>query len=114
MTLALVLSGGGARGDFEFGALQYLYRRRGADSKILVGTSVGSLNVLKLAEGNDPTNSRRGYPDLERMWLGLQTNSDMYGEAAWLGRNRRAYPQLLDGPQSVSGHLRSAEIDSLG
>ena len=49
---AIVLSGGSAKGDFEVGAVRCLYNR-GVRPKILCGTSVGSVNALKLAEGED-------------------------------------------------------------
>jgi predicted acylesterase/phospholipase RssA len=47
---AIALSGGGTKGDFEVGAVRYLYDN-GVHPKILCGTSVGSINALKLAEG---------------------------------------------------------------
>src|SRR5690242_8965466 len=51
---AIVLSGGGTKGDFEVGAVRCLYEQ-GIFPKILGGTSVGSVNALKLAEGEDHT-----------------------------------------------------------
>jgi predicted patatin/cPLA2 family phospholipase len=52
MNTAIVLSGGGAHGDFEVGALRYLYNR-GFYPKIICGSSVGAINGVKLAEGGD-------------------------------------------------------------
>ncbi len=46
---ALVLSGGGAKGCFEAGAVQALYNHWQPD--IICGVSVGSVNAVKLAEG---------------------------------------------------------------
>ena len=83
MTTAFVLSGGGARGDFELGAVKYLLSIQ-KEPAILAGTSVGALLALKLAEGHDAGDNSRGYPDLESLWLNLQTNSDMYVETEWL------------------------------
>jgi len=49
---ALVLTGGGARGAYEVGALQYILERFGARAyDILTGTSVGALNACFLAVG---------------------------------------------------------------
>jgi hypothetical protein len=51
-TVALVLAGGGARGAYEVGALSVLLpelERRGQRPRILLGTSVGALNVGFLA-----------------------------------------------------------------
>lgn len=51
-TVALVLAGGGARGAYEAGALAELIpalERRGQRPRLLIGTSVGALNVAFLA-----------------------------------------------------------------
>lgn len=82
---AIVLSGGGAKGDFEVGAVRCLYNH-GIRPKILCGTSVGSVNALKLAEGEDtpsaqgqpPAGHLRGLAGLEKMWLGLTDDSQMW------------------------------------
>lgn len=80
---ALVLSGGGARGDFQLGAIQCLYERARVPN-IICGTSVGAINALKLAEGEDPANPAQGLSGLDRIWRSLQTNDDMYLAEAWL------------------------------
>jgi len=54
--VGLVLSGGGARGAYELGALSVLapvLERRGERPRIIVGTSVGALNASYLAAGAD-------------------------------------------------------------
>jgi len=50
MTTAIVLSGGGAKGDFEFDALRYLYDQ-GIRPDIICGTSVGANNESNLLKG---------------------------------------------------------------
>ena len=52
MNTALVLSGGGARGDFQVGAIRYLYDHA-LWPNIICGASVGAINAVKLAEGGD-------------------------------------------------------------
>ena len=84
MTTALVLSGGGARGDFEVGALRFLYDQ-GVRPDIICGTSVGSVNGVKLAEGENGADPTQGLPGLEALWFELQVNTDMYLEEPWLG-----------------------------
>ncbi|MCM3042540.1 patatin-like phospholipase family protein [Paenibacillus motobuensis] len=83
MAVGLVLSGGGARGDFEVGAVRYLYEL-GIRPTVLTGSSVGAINAIKLAEGegdgNDPNRGLRG---LIQIWRGLNTNSDMWREEDW-------------------------------
>ncbi|GAA3634900.1 patatin-like phospholipase family protein [Microlunatus ginsengisoli] len=83
MTDALSLSGGGAKGDFQVGALRHLYDR-GIRPTIICSTSVGSINAIKLAEGDDPADPSRGLAGLERQWESLQVNGDMYVEEDWL------------------------------
>ena len=80
---ALVLSGGGAKGDFELGAIRALYDA-GVVPRILVGTSVGAINAVKLAEGEDPSDPSRGLTGLERLWESLRVDEDMSVPAPWL------------------------------
>ena len=81
MPVAITLSGGGARGDFEVGAVRCLYDR-GIRPGIICGCSVGAINGAKLAEGEG--NLDQGLQGLESLWLGLQTNTDMWLEEDWL------------------------------
>jgi len=78
---AIALSGGGTKGDFEVGAVRYLYDN-GVHPKILSGTSVGSINALKLAEGEGaPTGAPghvRGLAGLEQIWHSLKNDADMW------------------------------------
>jgi NTE family protein len=82
MSTGLVLSGGGSRGDFQLGAIRFLYDQ-GVQPDIIAGVSVGAINGGKLAEGEgDPNQGLRG---LESMWNSLQFNSDMFLFEPWLG-----------------------------
>lgn len=47
---ALVLSGGGSKGAYEVGAVQYLYQALGRSYDIICGVSVGALNGAFLAQ----------------------------------------------------------------
>lgn len=80
---ALILSGGGSRGDFEVGAIRYLYEK-GIRPNILCGTSVGAINAAKLAEGEVVGGDTQGSVGLQKIWASLQTNDDMYIEEPWL------------------------------
>ncbi|MDQ4070564.1 MAG: patatin-like phospholipase family protein, partial [Actinomycetota bacterium] len=59
MPIGIVLSGGGAKGDFQVGALRFLYNQ-GIRPDILSGTSVGAINAAKLAEGENPADPTQG------------------------------------------------------
>lgn len=76
MPIGIVLSGGGSKGDFEIGALRAMYNR-GIRPDVLAGTSVGSINAVKLAE--DGT-SDGPLSELEALWFGLVNDADMYVE----------------------------------
>lgn len=72
---AIVLSGGGAKGSFQVGALLHLREIwHEVAPRIICGTSVGAINALALAESTSPS----GVDKVERIWLSLQYNTDMY------------------------------------
>ena len=102
MKTALALSGGGARGSFEVGAVKCLYRRFGVRPELLTGCSVGSINAVKLAEARigQPAEHLQAIQGLEQIWYRLQTNDDMYLPAPWLA-------QLLQIPV-LGAHLKAA------
>ena len=87
--VAIVLGGGGAKGDFEVGALKFLYEQVGIKPDILCGTSVGAINVVKLAEGEDNPDLLTegqipGLKGLEWIWRNLMVrNTDMYEMETW-------------------------------
>src|SRR5262249_40114993 len=84
MKSTLVLSGGGAKGDFEVGALQYIYES-GYFASAICSTSVGSVNAIQLAHGKDRSTQKAAFDKLKSIWqTELKFNSDMYVEAPWL------------------------------
>jgi NTE family protein len=74
---ALVLSGGGAKGSFQIGAMEELIFNRGLDFEILCGVSVGALNASFLAQALfDPIhpdvslqNLKESFISLRHLWL---------------------------------------------
>jgi predicted acylesterase/phospholipase RssA len=76
---AIVLSGGGAKGSFQAGALMYLRQIwNEIRPTIICGTSVGSINSLALAEATDSS----GIDKIESIWLGLEYDDDMFVPSA--------------------------------
>ncbi|HMV13232.1 MAG TPA: patatin-like phospholipase family protein [Nitrosomonas sp.] len=63
---ALILSGGGAKGCFEVGAVKQLWSK-GWRPDIICGVSVGALNAAKLAERKDTSPA-----ELEEIWRELR------------------------------------------
>jgi len=68
--LAIVLSGGGAKGAFQVGVLDELITNRGVKIDIAVGTSTGSIQALAVAQDD--------IPKLVQIWSNLRKNSDIY------------------------------------
>lgn len=80
--LALVLSGGGARGAFQAGALVELlsyFERTGRRINILSGTSVGALNGMGVAQANSLAAARA---EIESQWRTV-TNDEIYQIRGW-------------------------------
>lgn len=73
--LAIVLSGGGAKGAFQVGVLDELITKRGIKPKIVCGTSTGAIQATAVAQ-ND-------VPKLVTQWLGIKGNSDIYTKRAF-------------------------------
>ncbi|MGI8575133.1 MAG: patatin-like phospholipase family protein [Egibacteraceae bacterium] len=69
MKLALVLSGGGAKGAFEAGVYRAVVEA-GLRPSVLSGTSAGALNAAGIAAGFDPER-------LAAVWTGID-NDDVY------------------------------------
>jgi predicted acylesterase/phospholipase RssA len=90
--VAISLSGGGAKGDFQVGALRYLYDR-GIRPDILCGVSVGAVNAARLATVASPAGPEQkdaALRSLEAIWRGLNTDADMWRREAWLVALERA------------------------
>jgi NTE family protein len=95
--LAIVLSGGGARGAYEAGVLSYLFddlprvRGRAIQVDIVCGTSVGAINSVFLAA--HLTDARYGVRRLVELWQTLRLEKVLgFGV-----RQATALPRLLIG-----------------
>jgi NTE family protein len=75
---AIVLSGGGAKGAFQLGALDYLIRDHGVDPEVFVGVSTGNLNAAMLAQGAGRQGLLDRLTELKAVWFGIQSNDDVY------------------------------------
>lgn len=97
MKRALVLSGGGAKGAFQLGALRYIEsvvktENPGYNFDIIAGVSVGTLNGVMLAMDK--------YDELENLWNTI-TDEDIYtGSLKML----RAFFRILFKKRSVLGN----------
>lgn len=78
MKRALVLSGGGSRGAFECGAINYLINNAGLNFHNFFGSSVGSLNAAVLAQGANYSELVEYSQQLQNLWLGIRSDKDIY------------------------------------
>ena len=108
----LVLSGGASKGDFEVGALQYMYEQN-FFAKAICSTSVGSVNGCQLAHGGDPASQKAAFDSLKMIWQNeMMTDTDMYTLAPWLHglspRTLNAIADLYSGQVEISPLVVSA------
>ncbi len=91
--VGLALSGGGSRGAFQLGALDYLYSVKGIRPDGIASTSVGSVNALQLIMGDSP--GKNAVEQLKDTWLGLQDTSGMWLEETWLKNAKQAARDVI-------------------
>lgn len=75
---ALVMSGGGSRGAFQVGAVDYLVNELGLDFPVIAGVSTGSLNAVILAQGAGPDGLRAQLAALKDLWFAVRSSDDVY------------------------------------
>src|SRR5437867_6454440 len=102
MPVALVLSAGGLLCPFEVGAVRYLYEH-GIVPDIICATSGGSLNAAVLAERGKNAEPMKAVEKLERGWLSLQLNTDMYVEEPWFAKAVSLVPQFKEDVTTLAG-----------
>lgn len=88
---ALVLSGGGAKGAFQFAAEKYAREVKGYQWDLIAGVSVGALNAVMLA--------MKKYAGLEQIWKNIAN------ERVYTGKmNFWAVVKMLFGSESIYGN----------
>ena len=97
MVAALVLSGGGSHGAFQVGAVRYLYTHASLRPEIICGTSVGSINGLKLAEaGPNTSNHTAVLDDLLAIWRSMQDDQDLWNLTPFMKQSPALTKILMD------------------
>ena len=89
--VALVLSGGGAKGAFQFAAEKYAREEKGYKWDVIAGVSVGALNGVMLA--------MEKYQRLEELWKTITRDQVMTGRL-----NFWAILKMIFGAKSIYGH----------
>jgi predicted acylesterase/phospholipase RssA len=81
---AFVLAGGGAKGSFEVGALQYLVRVEGIIPDIVTAASAGALAATVLAQARTLPEFVRRVQEIEDDILVMTRTEQVFGQQAWL------------------------------
>jgi NTE family protein len=100
---AFVLAGGGTKGSFEVGVLQYLVGVEGIVPDLITATSAGAIaaTVLSQARGRDEFADR--VAELERDVLAWTRTDQIFGKQPWLGAldgtrlGREIHQELTEG-----------------
>ena len=93
MPTGVVLGGGGTLGDFQVGALKYLYEKGVLpDIKCVCGTSIGAINAAIVATGEDCADK------LERYWFkDVNTRVDLIPQHEWSEELAPLLKTVVDG-----------------
>jgi NTE family protein len=94
---ALVLSGGGAKGAFQFAAEKYVREVKGYHWDIIAGVSVGALNGSMIA--------MKKYERLEELWNTITRQDIMTGQL-----NLWAILKMIFGAKSIYGNQPLAKL----
>jgi len=71
------MSGGGSKGAFQLGAVDYLVNKEGLDFQVIAGVSTGSLNATVLAQAG-PGELKEYVRRLAELWFGIHSDDDIY------------------------------------
>lgn len=81
---AWVLSGGGTRGAFEAGAVEYLHHSKQRQPDILTGTSAGSICAAVLAQARGPAEFAQVVQVLRQDILAMTHINKVFAESGWV------------------------------
>ena len=81
---AFVLAGGGTKGSFEVGVLQYLVGVEGIVPDIITATSAGAIAATVIAQARTPAEFARRVDEIERDVLAWTRSEHVFGKQAWL------------------------------
>jgi NTE family protein len=106
MKRALVLSGGGCKGAFQVGAVDYLIRVEGLFFNIFSGTSVGALNAAFLGQSRNSEELFELVGQLKQLWLKIRGDHSIYHKSI-LGILKLFFSDALYNPQGLNRLIRS-------
>ena len=77
---AVVMSGGGSKGAFQVGALDYLIHDQNLDFQVIAGVSTGSLNSVILSQASSFEELKKIHLQLKDLWFGIKSEDDIYSK----------------------------------
>ena len=84
---AFVLAGGGTKGSFEVGALQYLIATEGIVPDIITATSAGAIGAVVLAQARTLPEFAHRVQQMEDDILAMTRTGYVFGEQPGCGRS---------------------------
>jgi NTE family protein len=81
---AFVLAGGGTKGSFEVGALQYLIGTEGIAPDIVTATSAGAIAAIVLAQARTLPEFAQRVQEIEDDVLAMTEMEQVFGKQGWL------------------------------
>jgi NTE family protein len=81
---AFVLAGGGTKGSFEVGALEYLVGVEGIVPEIITATSAGAVLATVLAQGRTLAELAQRVDEIGDEVLAMTSSERVFGKQAWL------------------------------
>jgi predicted acylesterase/phospholipase RssA len=117
---AFVLAGGGTKGSFEVGVLQYLVGVEGITPDIVTATSAGAIAATVLAQARTLPEFAQRVDEIEGDVLAWTQTEHVFGKQAWLGAlegtalGREIHSQITEGtrppfPLGSAGPLADSE-----
>lgn len=101
MKRALVFSGGGSKGAFEVGAVEYLVKEERLNFHVFTGTSVGALNAAFLGQARNRQELSELVEELKTLWLELNGNRAIYRSGFFQGLFRLLFRDSLYNPAGL-------------
>ena len=117
---AFVLAGGGTKGSFEVGVLQYLVGVEGITPDIVTATSAGAIAATVLAQARTLPEFAQRVDEIEGDVLAWTQTEHVFGKQAWLGAldgtalGREIHNEITEGtrppfPLGSAGALADSE-----
>lgn len=115
---AVVMSGGGSKGAFQLGALDYLVNEKGLDFQVIAGVSTGSLNAVTIAQGRDREGLRDHLGKLRDIWMNIRSYKDVYRKGLLGGILRLLFKKGLYDPgplrETIARHVSLERLRESG